>query len=196
MAVDEEPVADHVDQVRGDQGDGDGTDVVEGLEIAPEGEIEEERGGAVVESAEEGDRAVENSGVDGKAEHEKRGAEDDENQGEGEARGKEEAVEEPSVGFVEATGPMRLGEVGVEAEEDTGDTEGDGVVEDLAEGCGGDGECGIGHVSDHDGVHDAHGHPAEFGEDERKGEGEHGPDLLANGHHVSRGNLGAALCCR
>ncbi len=40
----------------------------------------------------------------------------------------------------------------------------------------------VGHVSDHDGVDDAHGHPADLGEDERKGEREHGTDLLADGH--------------
>ena len=68
--------------------------------------------------------------------------------------------------------------------EDAGDAEGEGVVEDLAEGGGGDGDGGIGHVADHDGVDDAHGHPAEFGEDEREGEGEHGPDLLTDGHCV------------
>ncbi len=43
-------------------------------------------------------------------------------------------------------------------------------------------EGGVGHVADHDGVDDAHRHPAEFGEDERKSEREHGPDLLAYGH--------------
>jgi hypothetical protein len=37
-------------------------------------------------------------------------------------------------------------------------------------------------VSDHDGVHDAHRHPAEFGEDERQGEREHRPDLVTDGH--------------
>ena len=51
VAVDEEPVADYVDEVRGDQGEGDGTDVVEGLQVAAEGEVEEEGGGAVVERA-------------------------------------------------------------------------------------------------------------------------------------------------
>ncbi len=55
VAEDEEPVADGVDEVRGDERDGDGADVVEGLQVAAEGEVEEERGGAVVERAEEGD---------------------------------------------------------------------------------------------------------------------------------------------
>ena len=42
-------------------------------------------------------------------------------------------------------------------------------------------------MSDHDGVDDAHGHPADLGEDERKGEREHGSDLIADGHLVSCG---------
>jgi hypothetical protein len=37
-------------------------------------------------------------------------------------------------------------------------------------------------VSDHDGVDDAHGHPADLGEDEWEGEREHGTDLVADRH--------------
>jgi hypothetical protein len=37
-------------------------------------------------------------------------------------------------------------------------------------------------VSDHDGVDDAHGHPADLGEDERKGERKHGADLASDRH--------------
>jgi hypothetical protein len=39
-------------------------------------------------------------------------------------------------------------------------------------------------VSDHDGVDDAHGHPADLGEDEREGEREHGTDLVSDGHLI------------
>src|SRR3984893_2363519 len=184
MTVDEEPVADGVDDVGADERDGDGTDVVEGLQVAAEGEVEEERGGAVVERAEEGDGASEDFVVDGEAEHHGWGADDDEDQGDGEAGGEEEGVGGPAVGLVEAACAVGLGEVSIEAEEDAGDVEGDGVVEDLAEGGGGDGEGGVGHVSDHDGVDDAHGHPADFGEDEREGEREHRTDLSADGHEL------------
>ena len=83
VAVDEEPVADYVDEVGCDESDGDGTDVVEGLKVAAEGEVEKESRGAVVESAEEGDRAGEDGVVDGEAQHEDRGAEDDEDEREG-----------------------------------------------------------------------------------------------------------------
>ena len=59
VAVDEEPVADDVAKIRRDERGGDPSDVVEGLQVASQGEVEEERGGAVVESAEEGDRSGE-----------------------------------------------------------------------------------------------------------------------------------------
>ena len=91
-------------------------------------------------------------------------------------------MEEPAIGLVETACAVGLGEIGVEAEEDAGDTKGDGAVEDLAESAGGDGERGVGHVSDHDGVDDAHRHPAEFGEDERDCKREHGTDLSADRH--------------
>src|SRR6266496_1764918 len=142
MTVDEKPVAEDVAEVRGDEREGDGTDVVEGLQVAAQGEVEEEGWGSPVEGSEEGDGAEEHPVVDGQAHH------DD----------------------------------GREADEDSGDAEAEGVVEDLSEGGGGDGERGVGHVADHHGVDDAHRHPAEFSEDEGKGEREHRPDLLAYGH--------------
>ncbi len=180
VAVDEEPVADYVDEVCSDEREGDGTDVVEGLQVPAEGEVEEERGGAVVECAQEGDGAVEDCAVDGEAHHQDGSGDDDEDEDEGESSGKDEAVEEPAVGFVESACTVGLGEMSVEAEEDACDAEGDGVVEDLTEGSGGDGQGWIGHVSDHHGVHDAHRHPAEFGEDERECKREHGTNLLAD----------------
>ena len=100
----------------------------------------------------------------------------------GEDGGEDEAVVEPAVGFVVAAGAVGLGEEGVEREQDAGDAEGEGVVEDLTERGGGDVDGRVGHVADHDGVDDAHGHPAELGGDEREGEGEDGADLLADGH--------------
>ena len=184
MAVDEEPVADEVEEVRGNERDGDGTDVVEGLEVAAKREVEEERRGSPVEGAEEGYGAGEDLMVDGEAKHDQGCGDDDGHEDGGEDSGEDEAVVEPAVGFVETARSVGLGEVGVEAEEDAGDAEGEGVVEDLAEGGGGDGEGRVRHVADHDGVHDAHRHPAEFRCDERQGEGEHGADLLADGHEV------------
>jgi hypothetical protein len=182
VSVNEEPVAHDVDEVRGDQSEGDGTDVVERLQVAAEGEIEEERGCSVVECAEEGDRAVEDVVVDGQAQHHDRGEDDDEDESEGQTSGEDEAVQEPTVGLVEFACSVGLGEEGVEAEEDAAEAEGDGVVEDLAEGGGGDGESGVRHVADHDSVDDAHGHPADLRENEREGEGEDRSDLSADGH--------------
>ena len=131
---DEEPVAEEVDKVGSDEREGDGADVIEGLEVAAEGEVEEERRSAVVEGAQESDRAEEDLTVDGQAQHDRRGEDDDEDQCKRQADGEDKAVEQPAVRFLKVSGAVGLGEVGVEAEEDAGDAEGDGVVEDLAEG--------------------------------------------------------------
>ncbi len=53
--------------------------------------------------------------------------------------GEDEAVQKPAVGFVESSCSVGLRDVGVEAEEDSGDAEAESVVEDLSEGRGGDG---------------------------------------------------------
>ncbi len=102
--------------------------MVEGLKVAAKGEVEEECGGAVVQCAEETDRADENVAVDGKTQHDGRGADNDEDESERETGGEKQAVQKPAVGFVETAGAVRLGEECVEAEEDSGDAERDGVV--------------------------------------------------------------------
>ena len=182
VAIDEEPVTEDVAEIRGNQGCGDGSDVVEGLQVAAESEVEEEGGGSPVECAQERDGSSENLVVDGQAEHEDRREGDQSHEKGGEEGGEDETVQEPAVGFIVATCSVGLGEVGVEAEKDAGDAEAEGVVEDLSESGGGYVWRRVGHVSDHHGVHDAHGHPAEFGEDEREGKGEDGTDLLTDRH--------------
>ena len=199
VAVDEEPVADDIAEVRGDEGYGDGADVIESLQVAAEGEVKEENGCSPVECAEEGDGSGDDLMVDGKAEHEDGRDGDEAHEDCGEDGGEDEAVQEPAVGFVVAACSVGLGEVGVEREEDSGDAEAEGVVEDLSESRGGDGEGGVGHVSDHHGVHDAHRHPAEFGEDEREGKGEDGSDLLTDRHDCCSAppsSLALKYCCQ
>ncbi len=74
--------------------------------------------------------------VDGETEHDDGRADDDEDEGGCKAGGEDKSVEEPAVGLVEAACAVGLGKVGVEAEEDACDTEGDGVVENLTQGYG------------------------------------------------------------
>ena len=169
VAEDEKPVADDVDEVCGDESHGDGANVVEGLQVAAEGEVEEERGCSIVERTKERYRTSEYVMIDRKADHHVRGTYDDEDEREREADGEKETMDEPTIGLVEATCAVGLGEKGIQAQEDAGDAEGDGVVENLSQGSRRDGQGGVGHVPDHDRVHDAHDHPTDLREDEREG---------------------------
>ena len=89
---------------------------------------------------------------------------------------------EKSIGLVELSSTMGLREECVEAEKDTGDTEGDGVVENLTERGGRDSESRVRHVADHDRVHNAHRHPANLREHEWDGQGKDRSDLVSDGH--------------
>jgi hypothetical protein len=80
----------------------------------------------------------------------------------------DEAVEEPAIGFGVLFGAEGLGYEGVEAEEDAADSEAEGVEDDLGEGGGAHGESGVGQVTEHDGVDQRHGDPAELAGDERQ----------------------------
>jgi hypothetical protein len=70
VAEDEEPVSGDVDQVGGDETEGDGAGVVGGLEITAKGKGEEQGEGAVVQAGDGGDGAVEDGVVDREMEQE------------------------------------------------------------------------------------------------------------------------------
>ncbi len=170
VSEDEEPVGGGVDEIGGDEGEGDGAAVMRGLQVAAQGEVEHQRERAVVETLHGGDRGGEDGAVDGEVEEQRRGDGEDGDEQDGESDGHDEAVEEPAVGFALLLGAEGLGDEGVEAEEDAADTEAEGVEEDLSEGGGAHGEGGVGEVAEHDGVDQRHGDPAELTGDERDGE--------------------------
>ena len=180
VAVDEQPVADEVDEVGGDEREGDGFGEVRGLQVAAEGEVEQQRKDAPVEAVERGDGLGEDGAVDGNAveDHGTEGEDCDQQGPEGE--GEDETVEKPAVGGMDFFGAEGLGDEGVEAEQDAANAEGEGVEDDLGERGGGHGHGGVRQAADHAGVDDGHGHPAELAGDERRGEPEERRELRAD----------------
>ncbi len=68
MSEDEEPVGGGVDEVGGDEGEGDGAAVVVGLEVAAKGEVEQQRESSVVEASHGRDSLGEDGAVHGEPE--------------------------------------------------------------------------------------------------------------------------------
>jgi hypothetical protein len=84
-----------------------------------------------------------------------------------------------------------LGDQRVHAEQHAGAADGDGEEKHVAEAAGADG--GGAEASRHDGIDEAHRHPAEFSHGERRGEAQHGTDLLAETTETGNHALGCAL---
>ena len=89
-------------------------------------------------------------------------------------------MDEPAIGWLALVGAEGLGDEAVEAEEDAGDAEAEGVVEMLGESRGAHGEGGVGQMAEHDGVDQGHGDPAELACDEREREAEQRREFAAN----------------
>ena len=66
----------------------------------------------------------------------------------------------------------------VETEHQAGAEDGDDVIEDTAQTDGADGDCAIRLAADHHRVDDSHRHPAEFGQNDGRGQADHGTELL------------------
>ena len=100
-----------------------------------------------------------------------------------------DAVDERAMAIFAAAGAEGLGDEGVEADEEAFAKEGEDDEEAGADADGADGFGGVRETADHHGVHDDHAHPADFGEDERKGEAKSGAEFAAEdgeeGHEKS-----------
>jgi hypothetical protein len=88
----------------------------------------------------------------------------------------------------------------VEAEQQAESEQSDRRENVGAEGDRSNGDGAVGKMADHDGVHDAHGHPAKFGENERDGEFDGGAKLFAKigekGHRWKSDKIALEEKCR
>jgi len=179
MSEDEEIVAEQVDEIRCDEGEGDGADEVHALEGPAESEVKEQgdeakRKRVDIRAGEDGDlggdaKAMEEIG------EEPYGSQDKGRQGEAEV----DAVDQRVEAVFGATSAEGLGNQGVEADEEAFAEEGKDEEEAGADADGGDGLGAVGEAADHHGVHDGHADPTDFGEDEREGQMQSGAKLGA-----------------
>ena len=95
--------------------------------------------------------------------------------------GQHAPVDEPATTFVEAPRPERLGDEGVESEQQAHPEDGQGHEQAGSETDGAD--RGRAKGSDHEGVDHAHGHPAELRKDDRAGQAEHPPSVIPARRH-------------
>ena len=174
FAEDQKVIAEEVDQVRGDEGEGDGADHVHALECAADGKVEEQRQeaggeGSHVGSGEDGDgvgytEALEIVGNDPDGNGEKRG------DGEAEV----DAVDQGGVAVFAAACAKGLGDERVQADEKPFAEEGKDDEDAGADAYCSDSFSTVGEAADHHGVDDDHAHPADFREDKGQGEAKRG----------------------
>ena len=189
FAVDEDPVAREIDEIGGDERESDGAHHVHSLERAANGEIEEEGN----ESGGEGAHIGGGEDCDGVGDAEAFEIAGQDPDGNGEKRGDREAeidsVDERGVAIFATAGTERLRDKGVQADEKAFPEEGENDKEARGDGYSPDGFGGIGKAADHHGVHDGHGHPADFGEDEGKSEAQGGAKLRTEDGEEGHGEL-------
>ena len=133
VSVEEGPIGDEIDQVGGDERDGDEEDAIDGLEIATKGPVEEKRGGGPDERVEivtglgndlsRGAEAAEQGQTTERREHDEGRSDNDEPHGLGQGAGAVLAV-----GSTEG-----LRDEGLYSREQADGGEGDGVIDGIAE---------------------------------------------------------------
>ena len=139
VAVDEDPVEGEVDEVGGDEGEGDGADLAYSLKIAAESAIDQQGEGAPVEDADIGAGEGGDGGVDAAAGEDQLRGEHGEHQQRREGERDVDGLGEGAVAVVEAASAPGLRDEGVETEEQADAEEGRRVVDGVAEADGADG---------------------------------------------------------
>jgi len=177
VSIDEEPVAEEVDEVGGDENKGDRADVMDSLEIAAEAGIEEEQGEAENEDTGEGDGVIFYGGSDAEEAEERGESQDGGGERGSDGEGEDEGGGEGAAGGGEVICAEGLGDEGVEAGHESDAEDGEGIKGGGTEAGGADGGGGMGELADHDVVDDGHDHPAELGAGERDGDAEHFADV-------------------
>ena len=177
VAKDEEIVAEGVDEIGGDEGEGDGADEVHSLEGAAKGEVKKKRHEAEcqrvhIRAGKDGDVGGDAEAIEEMRERPDGGEEQGRN-----GKAEVDAIDEGVETVFEAAGAEGLGDEGVEADEEAFTEEGEDEEEAGTDADGSDGLGAVGEAANHHCVHDGHADPADFGEDERKGQIESGAKL-------------------
>jgi len=179
LAKDEDVVAEEVDEVGGDQGEGDGANYVHALEGAADGEVEQQREEADGEGAHVGEGKDRDLGVNAHAPEVEREVPDGDGEDGRERKAEVDAVDKGAMAVLAMAGAEGLGDEGIESDEKTFTEEGEDDEDAGADADGTNGLGAIGEAADHHGVHDDHAHPAEFGENEREGKAKRGREFAA-----------------
>jgi len=187
LAVDQEVVAEKVDEIRSDESEGNGADHVHALKRAPDGEEETQREHAEGQSAHVGG----GEGSDGVSDADGLEVTREDPDRDGEERGDRETeidpVDEGTVAVFTPASAESLRDEGIEADEDAFGEESEDDEEARRNADGADGFSGVRKAADHHGVDNGHGHPADLGEDEGKGEAEGGAEFATEAQEEGHG---------
>jgi len=163
FAEDEDVVAEEVDEIGGDEGEGNGANHVHALEGAANGEVEKEREKASAEGVHVGNGEDDDAGVDAHAMEVEREIPDGKEEKGKDRKAEVNAVDEGAVAVFAMAGTEGLGDEGVEADEKTLTEKGKDDEDAGADADGANGLGAVGEAADHHGVHDDHAHPADLG---------------------------------
>ena len=179
VSVDQRPIADQVNEVRGDEGEHDRNRHVLRLQITAKSEIREQGQGAPVQGAQERAHRVHQFRADSEVLHQRGPERYEQHQDGAQREGKEQPVDQREARVVQIFAAVGLRDESIESEKQAAAEDRDAVVKALAQAGGADGDGAVGQPPHHDGVHDTHAHPADLGDDQRQGKAQRKRKIFA-----------------
>src|SRR5579883_1606835 len=185
-AINKDPVSAGVDEIGRDERPGDGADVVNSLQVTPKNSIEEQERQAPDQNLDEAGGLTDDGRFDAYRSQQRSTADDQRHERQREAGREDEAGAHSPARFRHIARSIGMRDESVETRHEAEPEDRKRVKQRAADAGGADGERAVRQAADHDGVDDAHGHPAEFSESERQGDPQHGADIAqvcAPGRH-------------
>ena len=179
MSVDQRPIADQIHKIGGDEREHDRKHDVDRLQITAERKVGEQRQRAPIERAQERAHRLYQFRADSETVHQRRpkryGQHEDWSQREGE----KQPVHQRESCVIEIFATVGMRDESIESQQQAAAKDRDAVIKALAQPGGPDGYGTVGQPSHHDGVDDAHAHPADLGDDEGKGQAQREDEIRA-----------------
>ena len=176
VSIYQDPVCGHVYQVRRDEREHYGLHQIHSLEIAAEGEIEQQGKGAPADGVQKRHSLPQNGGVDAERAQNRNARPRHDHERGTHDRNEVYGVQQRYVAALDVTGAECLRDNGIKAKHHPAAYDHDGVEPDAAQANGAHGLRAD--AADHHRIHEAHAHPAEFGQHDWASQPQHGPQFV------------------
>ena len=180
MAVNQRPVSRQIYQVRRDQREHHWLGLIHSLQVAPEDKIKQQRKRGPVQSVQIRNRLIQDTALNVERTHNRPKQHDQPHQNWRYSQAQIHTVHQHAMALFQITRAVSVRNKRVQTQHQAGAENRDSDVENASQADRADRRRAVCLAPHHHRVHDAHGHPTQFGADQWHGQAQHRPRFFRN----------------